>query len=101
MGKRQDMSIKSRYHKSVGKNPNKKIYREYTILFCIMSLIIFLPFLLKKNSFVQMADGYNQCLPVLAYAGEYGRDFISSIVHGEEIAQFDFSIGYGMTLSEP
>lgn len=69
-------------------------YRDYTILFVLMAIVIFLPFLLKGNSFVGRADGYNQCFPVLAYSGEYYRDLIKNIFD-EEIVQFDFSIGYG------
>lgn len=64
----------------------------YTFLFCLISLIVFLAFILKGNSFIWATDGFNQTYPVLIYIGEYLREWIRE---GFQIKEFDFTLGLG------
>lgn len=64
----------------------------YSVLFCILSFVIFLPFFLRGNGFIRDGDGYNQTYPVLIYIGKYLREWVSD---GFQIKDFDFSLGLG------
>ena len=64
----------------------------YSVLFCILSLLIFLPFFLRGNGFIRDGDGYNQTYPVLIYVGKYLREWFFG---GFRIRDFDFSLGLG------
>lgn len=75
---------------------NKKIYWfTYTFLFILFAGFIFLSFILKGNSFVRAADGFDQTYPVLVYIGEYLRDVLRN---GFPIKQYDFSLGFGESI---
>lgn len=63
----------------------------YTIAFCAFSLIIFSSFILKRNSLVRSADGFDQTYPVLVYIGQYLRDLLQN----GQIKQYDFRLGFG------
>lgn len=64
----------------------------YTILFVILSFLIFLPFVLRGNGFIRDGDGYNQTYSVLIYIGKYLREWMTS---GFQVKDFDFSLGLG------
>lgn len=64
----------------------------YTIIFIVISMIVFLPFLLKGNSFIRDGDGFNQTYPVLIYIGNYLRELLQK---GLRLKQFDFTLGLG------
>lgn len=64
----------------------------YSIFFCILSFVIFLPFFLRGNGFIRDGDGYNQTYPVLIYIGKYLREWFAG---GFQIKDFDFSLGLG------
>ena len=68
----------------------KTYWLKYTLLFCIILVVVFFPFWLKGNSLVNLADGYNQYYPIWTYAGKYFRECLQG-----NIKEFDFSIGYG------
>lgn len=73
------------------KKSNKiNLYGVYSILFIIISFIIFSPFLFRGNSFIPNADGYNQTFPVFVYC----REFWLNLLQGNT-KTFDFSIGLG------
>lgn len=78
----------------MGKNDlirkKSNVYVLYSCLFLIVCIISFLPFLLRGNSLVPNADGYNQIFPVFVY----GREFWLDILKGN-FPIYDFSIGLG------
>ncbi len=81
------------YHeKETGK---VKYYISYTIAFFIVSLIVFLPFLLRGNNLVSAADSYNQFYPTYTYISQYIKEFFQCLIHRNSIPMFDFSIGFG------
>lgn len=55
-------------------------------------MIVFLPFLLKGNSFIRDGDGFNQTYPVLIYIGNYLKELLQK---GLRLKQFDFTLGLG------
>lgn len=69
----------------------KKFIQIYTFFFLLISFCIFLPFILKGNTFVSNVDGYNQYYPVFVYIGKYIRECLNDLT----IKQFDFTIGLG------
>lgn len=73
----------------------KKYYLSYTIIFFIISAIIFLPFLIRGRSFVNSSDGYNEYYPIYIYIRNYIRNFFECVITHNPIPTFDFSIGYG------
>ncbi len=68
----------------------KKIYLVYSVFFIMVFVFIFSPFLLRGNSLISKADGYNQVFPVFVYT----RDYILNLFRGN-VQQFDFRIGLG------
>lgn len=72
------------------KNIKKNIYAIYTGCFVLIAMIMFLPFMLRGNSLVGLADSYNGVLPSFAYI----RNYISQIFEGT-FSLFDFKIGLG------
>lgn len=73
----------------------RKYYLSYTIIFFIVSVIIFLPFLIRGRSFISLADGYNQSYPAYVYIGQYIRNLFECIITHDSIPTYDFSIGFG------
>lgn len=72
------------------KNIKQNIYAIYTGCFVLIAIVIFLPFMLRGNSLVGLADSYNSVLPSFAYI----RNYISRIFEGA-FSMFDFKIGLG------
>lgn len=82
------------------KSSNKRnIYIEYTILFAVLCLIVFFPFYRKGLSLiwgVNGLDGLSQHLNAVTYWGEWIRNFLNHLIHGQfKIPMWDNSIGYG------
>lgn len=72
----------------------KKYYMQFSILFIVSVVFIFLPFWLKGNSFINRGDSFNQLYPAFVYSGYYVRDFIGNLSDGR-VKQYDFTIGFG------
>ena len=70
----------------------KTFWFLYTLLFIMISVIIFSPFIIKGNSFIRDGDGFNQTYPVLIYIGKYLRELVKS---GFSTSNFDFTLGLG------
>lgn len=68
---------------------------KYTILFMLLSSLVFLPFLLNGKSFIWKADGEAQYYPYLYYMGNWLRDGLMGLFHGKLPQMFDFHIGMG------
>lgn len=66
------------------------IFTLYSFLFLVVCFISFSPFILRGNSLVPNADGYNEAFPVFVYC----RDFWMDTLRGN-IQTYDFSIGLG------
>lgn len=68
----------------------------YTLAFLMAFLIGYSPFLRAGKAFVWSNDGTYQHLPGLVYEGNYLRNAVMSILHGNfEIPMFDLSLGLG------
>lgn len=68
----------------------------YSILFMIACMIIFAPFLYKENSLIWKIDGVPQYMLWLQYTGEYLKEMIKELFHGQLYSKlYDFSIGMG------
>ncbi|WP_160561032.1 YfhO family protein [Parablautia muri] len=57
--------------------------------------MFFLPFIVRGNSFISGADGFNQTYPAYVYISNYIKELFKSIFAHESISTFDFSIGFG------
>ena len=73
----------------------RNLYIIYSVMFIAASMIIFLPYLLRRAGFVTRADGFNQTYPVFVYTGRYLREQTINILHGKPIQTYDMTIGYG------
>ena len=71
-------------------NRQYNIFVLYTIAFAIVSFCLIIPFLLRGNGIIAVADSYNQVFPTFVYI----KDYIYHLLHGNPI-QFDFRIGLG------
>ena len=76
----------------------KQLMARYTILFAIISLIVFYPFYKNGVTFIweQRTGWIIQHINALMYWGEYIRNFFSNIIHGHfRFPMWDMSIGFG------
>ncbi len=71
--------------------PFRNIYFIYSVLFLLLLLVVFLPFIKEGRSFVWNVDGINQHYPILIY---YGR-LLRGILQGQGFPMVDFSVGLG------
>lgn len=69
----------------------------YTILFIIMSILVFCYFFFYRKSFVFTVDGSVQHVNSLAYFGEYLRGIVVELfkTHKLVIPMWDMNMGYG------
>ena len=91
--------------KSAGKNVRKNEREKrrdvlcyvgrYTILFFLLFFLTFLPFLFYGKSLIWKTDGEAQYYPYLYYMGNWLRDSLMGLLHGELPRMFDFQIGMG------
>ena len=85
------------------KTPNsafRKLPVAYSVMFIVVALLVFAPFILSGKGFVFTAlgaDGLNQHFNAFVYYGGYLRGILKNIVAGNGlvIPQWDFAIGYG------
>ena len=69
---------------------------RYTLLFLVISALVFFPFLRCGRSFVNKVDGMSQYIVYLRYMGQYLRLCLKNILHGHfALPMYDFSIGMG------
>lgn len=74
----------------------KKCYLKYTGLFLVIFGLGFLAFFIQGKSLVWKSDGYRQYYPVLHYLGNYYREIVSNLFHGNfQIPMLDYRIGQG------
>lgn len=81
------------------KEQRKYCYGVYTLMFLLMCIVAFLPFLTEGKSFVWGAgveDGLSQHFSALAYYGESLREFFHNLLAGHpKLVMWDMSLGYG------
>lgn len=81
------------------KEQRKYCYGVYTLMFLLMCIVAFLPFLTEGKSFVWGAgveDGLSQHFSALAYYGEALREFVHNLLAGHpKLVMWDMSLGYG------
>lgn len=85
------MNIENRLYINDWMNKRNNVYILYSAVFLIVCVIIFIPFILRGNSLVPNADGYNQIFPVFVYCREFWLEFFT----GWNWKSFDFLIGLG------
>lgn len=74
----------------------KRCYLKYTGLFLVIFFLGFLAFFIQGKSLVWKSDGYRQYYPVLQYLGNYYREIVSNLFHGNfELPMLDYTIGQG------
>jgi uncharacterized membrane protein YfhO len=69
----------------------KKEYLVYSLSFLILSIIIFLPFIINGRTFIWDIDGIDQHFPILQFYGKLLR----GIFTGKGFPMIDFNLGMG------
>lgn len=81
------------------KEQRKYCYGVYTLMFLVMCIVAFLPFLIEGKSFIWGAgveDGLSQHFSALAYYGESLREFFKNLLSGHpKLQMWNMSLGYG------
>lgn len=78
------------------KNFFKSHFFIYSVLVFAAAVVIFMPFLQNRTSFIWEPDGVSQHFTAFVYYGEYIREIVRSVFAGSaSLPQFDFSIGLG------
>lgn len=74
-----------------------RYFVQYTLSFIIISLLVFLPFIIYKKSFIKPIDGIRQHYIALMYYGKWLRSIVKGVLSGSgvTISLWDYSIGYG------
>lgn len=75
----------------------RRFYLRYTILFGILCLLVFMPFLIYDKSFVWANDGLSQHFNAFVYLGDYLRGILKTLFTEGRlvIPMWEFGIGYG------
>ena len=78
-------------------NKSYSNFAIYTIIFCLVIIFIYFPFIHQQHSFVWEIDGSKQHYPALAYLGIYIRETISNFLHTGHLSlkMWDMTLGYG------
>lgn len=77
-----------------------KYFFIYTILFCIVSFLVFYCFIHRGKSIIWMHDAIAQYVPRVHYFINYMHNAIAQILQGNfNIPMYDFSIGLGNAVS--
>ena len=68
----------------------------YTVLFALLSALVFSPFIQNGRCLVGNGDGQSQYILQLEYMGRWLRNALDGFLHGDFTpARFDFTIGMG------
>jgi len=78
----------------------KKYYMLYTLIFCVLALVVFFPFIKENKSFIWKSDGINQHFQAVQYFGEYIRGIIKEfLISGKVIfPMWDLKVGAGLDI---
>lgn len=74
-----------------------RFYLLYTVIFCLISIAVFFPFLETGKSFVWDPDGSTQHFNAFVYLGTWSREILKNLFfqHQLIIPMWEFGIGYG------
>lgn len=94
------MYVKHEARPGAGPKSQKRKLLEYfcvyTLIFIFIAGIAFFPFLEEEYCLIWKTDGMPQYLIWLQYTGQYIRDVLSNLLHGQfTLPMYDFSIGMG------
>ncbi len=77
-------------------NKKNSIYLKYSVIFIVLSTIVFRSFIFEGRSLIWDEDGIGQYYPTFLYIGQYIRDcFIRFIAGDFRFPVYDLSIGMG------
>lgn len=78
-------------------NKRLRFYLLYTLLFCLLSILLYSPFLITRKSFLWELDGLTQHFNAFVYLGTWSREILKNLIfqHQLIIPMWEFSIGYG------
>jgi len=81
----------------VRKHPLAKLLLAYTVIFAVLSVMVFYPFWSNGRIFVWSSDGATQHLKALMFYGVWLRDIAGALLSGAglQLPTFSFGIGYG------
>lgn len=76
---------------------SKHYYSAYTLLFILMCVLVFMPFISANKTFVCEYDGFRQHYKALMYYGQWLRSIARSLLfdHKLVIPMWNFSLGQG------
>lgn len=73
----------------------RRAIKRYTLLFFPVLLLLLLPLLVTGKTLVYSGDGTSQHIPFMGYYAQWLRGAFSALLHGEAIAAYAPSMGYG------
>ncbi len=78
-------------------SPRRGFYLLFTVLFCLVTPLVFLPFILSGKSLIWEGDGWSQHFKALVYYGEYLREILKTLVKSHKllIPEWDLCLGEG------
>ena len=78
-------------------NTRARFAVAYTVLYAVLTVVVFSPLIVGDRSFIWGGDGLAQHIKALSYYGVWLRGIASSIASGQglELPMFSFSLGYG------
>ncbi|SKA66419.1 membrane protein YfhO [Eubacterium uniforme] len=76
----------------------KKYYLYYTIIYLVVMLIVFLPFLLNGKTFIADNDTIAQHYPYMVKIRDFYRYNIKALIMGKQLKFFDFNTFLGLDI---
>ncbi len=79
---------------------NNKCYKrhkwivDYSLLWSVIAVIVFYPFIRNGISFVARGDCFNEYYPILVYLGKYYREFIPNLLQNH-LKMYEYTLGFG------
>lgn len=91
------MKYLKRFEKLNQRIDNCSYYKIYTLVFALMTLLVFSWFIFNKQSFIWEGDGWSQHFRAMQYYAEYVRQIIATLFteHRLVIPNWSFSFGEG------
>jgi uncharacterized membrane protein YfhO len=81
-------------------NQRAVYFAAYTIVFAVLSLLAFAPFLWSGRDLLWRTDGITQYYPKAVYFARYIRELLANFAKGDfTLPMYDFSIGMGSTVT--
>lgn len=95
-GKGSERKNKKREHLKHGWRGKYGYLQKYSLIFAVLCVSIFSPFLLTGKSLIWETDGATQYYPYLQYMGRFLRTMFRDFLSGDfSLQMYDFSLGMG------